>query len=576
MTRASIALAVALALIVCCAEALPCTNFLITRGASSDGSTMISYAADSHELYGELVCRPARKHPPGAMRPIYDWDTGKYLGEIPEVAETYAVVGNMNEHQVSVGETTFTGREELTNPEGRIDYGSLMFVALERARTARQAVEIMGELAEKYTFYSEGESFSISDPREVWIMEMVGKGKGGKGAAWVARRIPDGYISAHANQARIRRFPLRDSRNCLYSKDVIAFARQKGYFNGKDSEFSFADAYAPMTWKALRICEARVWAMFRRAAPSLKLSSDYIMGVEGAAPLPLWIKPDRKLGVWDVMELMRDHFEGTELDLHQGVGAGPFELPYRWRPLYWELDGVQYTNERATSTQQTGFSFVAQARSALPDPIGGVFWFGVDDTNSTVYIPMYCGIQSAPSAYAVGTADFETFSWDSAFWVFNWVSNWAYTRYRDMIPIIRREQRQLEGSFLADQPEVERAALDLYRRAPALAREYLTRYSHRQAERTVTRWRRLGQELFVKFLDGNVRDEHGKITHPPYPEHWYRRIVRERPEMYRIRRLPGEPEEKKPGQAGQAEPKKDEPKKEPPAPDKPAEPAPRR
>ncbi len=524
---------------------LACTNFLVSKGASQDGSTMVTYAADSHELYGELYFTPAGHHPVGAMREIYEWDTGKRLGEIPQPPQTYQVVGNMNEHQVVIGETTFGGRKELVNPKGMLDYGSLMFIALERARTARQAIEIMGSLVDRHGYYSSGESFSISDPKEVWLMEMVGKGPGGNGAVWVARRIPDGYFSAHANQSRIRRFPLNDRNNCLYAKDVISFARKKGYFTGKDKDFSFADTYAPLDYGALRFCEARVWRVFNRAAPSLNLSMDYINGVEGAQPLPLWIKPDKKLSVQDVMQLMRDHFEGTDFDLTKGVGAGPYELPYRWRPLVWEYKGKKYLNDRATSTQQTGFSFVSQSRSFLPNPIGGVLWFGVDDTASTVYVPMYCSIRQAPPHFRVGQGSFTEFSWESAFWVFNFVSNQAYHRYKDMIGDIQVVQGELEGGFLARQSEVDAAALALYNQAPELARAYLTEYSAKQAEVTVARYRALGIALFVKYLDGNVRDEKGKVTHPPYPEEWYQRIIEESGDLYEMKTLPGETKSKR-------------------------------
>jgi len=391
-------------------SAQTCTNYLITKGASQDGSTMITYAADSHELYGELYYAPAADHLPGAMLDIYEWDTGKFLGRIKQVAHTYAVVGNMNEHQVSIGETTWGGREELKDPKAILDYGSLMYIALQRARTAREAIQVITDLVAEYGYYSSGESFSIADPNEVWILEIISKGPNNKGAVWVARKVPDGYICAHANQARIRQFPLNDKENCLYAPDVITFAREKGYFKGQDKDFSFADAYAPLDYSALRFCEARVWSMFRRAAPSLNLPIDYVKGVKGAEPLPLWIKPDKKLSVHDVMELMRDHFEGTEFDMTKDVGAGPFRLPYRWRPLTWKVDTVTYCNERAVSTQQTGFSFVAQARSWLPNPIGGVLWFGVDDTYSTVYVPMYCGIKQVPHSFAVGTGSFDQFS----------------------------------------------------------------------------------------------------------------------------------------------------------------------
>jgi len=517
-----------------------CTNFLISKGASADGSTMISYSADSHVLYGDLCYIPAGNHIEGAMLDIYDWDTGEHHGQIRQAAGTYAIVGHINEHQVAIGETTWGGRGELVDSTGIMDYGSLMFVAMQRAKTAREAIRIMGDLVEEYGYRSSGESFSISDANEVWFMDMIGKGPANRGAVWVARRIPDGYISAHANQARIRQFPLDDEENCLYAEDVISFAREKGYFSGKDEDFSFADAYAPLDFGALRFCEARVWSMFRRAAPSLELSTDYVNGVEGAEPLPLWIKPDTKLSVRDVMELMRDHFEDSEFDLTKGVGAGPFSLPYRWRPLTWEVDGVKYCNERATSTQQTGFSFVTQSRSWLPDPVGGIIWFGVDDTYSTVYVPMYCCIKEVPKSYAVGTASFHEFSWESAFWVFNFVSNFAYLRYCDMIKDIQEVQRELDGIFLANQPEVERAAAALHEIAPKLAVDYLTEYSVEQRESVTKRWMRLGEHLLYKYLDGNMKDEHGEVIHPGYPESWYRRVVEESGEHFRVKKIGSE------------------------------------
>lgn len=366
-------------------------------------------------------------------------------------------------------------------------------------------------------------------------MEIIGKGPGRTGAVWVARRIPDGYISAHANQARIRRFPLNDPKNCLYEKDVIKLAREKGWFDGKDKDFSFADTYAPPDFGALRFCEARVWSMFRRAAPSLNLSMDYVKGKKGAQPLPLWIKPDKKLSPRDVMELMRDHFEGSDFDMTRDIGAGPYQLPYRWRPLTWEIDGVKYCNERATSTQQTGFSFVAQARSWLPDPIGGVLWFGVDDTYSTVYVPMYCGISEVPRSYAVGTADFYNFSWESAFWVFNFVANYCYQRYNEMIVDVQKVQRQLEGQFAAAQPKIEAAALKLYEQSPQLAIDYLTEYSVKSGNTTVKRWKKLGEYLIVKYMDGNLKNEHGEVEHPGYPEFWYRKIIDETGDHFKMK-----------------------------------------
>jgi len=519
-----------------------CTNFLISAGASTDGSTMITYSADSHELYGALYYYPAGQHQPGTLRDVYEWDTGRFLGRIPEAPVTYSVVGNMNEHQVSIGETTWGGRPELQDSTAILDYGSLMFIALQRSKTAREAIHVITDLVAKYGYWSSGESFSIADPDEVWIFEIIGKGPGNTGAVWVARKVPDGFICAHANYSRIRRFPLNDKKNCLYAEDVISFAREKGYFSGEDADFSFSAAYAPPDFGALRFCEARVWSFFRRAAPSLNLSIDFALGKPEAGPYPLWIKPDHKLSVHDVMELMRDYFQDSPMDLSKGIGAGPYCLPYRWRPLTWEVDSVEYLNERSTSTQQTGFSFVAQMRSWLPDPIGGVHWFGVDDTYSTVYTPMYCGILKAPHAFAVGTGDFQTFSWESAWWVFNWVANFAYLRYCDMIQDIQVVQRELEGKFLARQHEIDEAAMALYRQSPMLARDYLTEYSSAAGREVHARWKKLGEFLIYKYIDGNVKDEHGHYTQPGYPESWYRRIAEEDGEILRYTPLPGEGE----------------------------------
>ncbi len=541
MKRTVLSLIVSLILVSTYAGA--CTNFLITKGASEDGSTMISYTADSHQFYGDIQYIPSGMHMKGTMRKIIEWDSGKYLGEIPEASLTYGVVGLMNEHQVAIGETTYGGRKECQEGKGVLDYGSLMFIALQRAKTAREAIKVIGDLAAEYGYVSSGESLSIADPNEAWIMEIIGKGPDHKGAVWVARKVPDGYICAHANNPRIRQFPLRDPENCLYAPDVISFAREMGFFTGEDKDFSFADTYAPLTFGAVRFCDVRVYAMFNRAAPSLKLSSDYVRGVQGAEPLPLWIKPDKKLTVRDVMELMRDHFEGTEFDLTKDIGAGPYNCPYRWRPLTWKVDEVTYINERATSTQQTGFSFVAQMRSWLPDPIGGILWFGVDDTYSTVYVPMYCGINKVPDSYEKGNGSLYDFTWDSAFWVFNWVANFAYSRYSDMIKDIQNVQRELEGNFLLNQPEIEKAALDLYKRAPQLAIDYLTDYSASQGNMVVARWRKLGEFLFVKYLDGNIKTPDEKVTHPGYPESWYRRIVKDNGEHLKEMKFPGEPEE---------------------------------
>lgn len=528
-----------------------CTNFLVTAGASTDGSTMITYAADAHVLYGELYHTPGRTHLASDMLDVYEWDTGKYLGKIKQVPQTYTVVGNMNEHQVAVGETTFGGREELRDPKGIMDYGSLIYIGLQRARTAREMIKVMTELVAEYGYYSSGESMSIADPNEVWLLEIIGKGPEDKGAVWVARKIPDGYISGHANSPRIRKFPL-DDPNTLYSPDVISFARDRGFFDGNDEDFSFADAYSPVDFGAVRFCDSRVWCMYRRAAPSREFPVGWVKGDDDAEPLPLWIKPDRKLSVRDVMELMRDHFEGTELDMTRDIGAGPYQLPYRWRPLTWKAGDRKYLNERATSTQQTGFSFVSQSRSWLPDEIGGVLWFGVDDTYSTVYVPMYCAIREVPRSFAVGTGDFSKFSWDSAFWTFNFVSNYTYLRYRDMIQDVRRAQRDLEGRFIADQPAIDAAALSLYNRSPALAVDYLTEYSKSQGDKVTARWRELGEHLVWKYLDGNVKDELGNVTHPGYPQEWYDLVAQATGEQLAVRELSGDE-----AGAEQADPKSD-------------------
>jgi len=518
-----------------------CTNLLISKGATKDGSCMIAYAADSHDLYGALYYKAGGIHQPGEMRDIVEWDTGKFLGRIKEAPVTYTRVGNMNEHQVSIGETTFGGRKEYSEGQsGIVDYGSLMYIVLERAKTAREGIQIMADLITEYGYYSEGEMFSLADPNEVWMIAMIGKGKGQKGAVWVAQRVPDGFISVHANQCRIGVFPQNDAKNCLYAPDVIKFAREKGLFKGNDKDFDFTATYAPYNFSGQRFCEARVYSAYHRVAPSAKLSLDFARGVRNAEPLPLWIKPEQKLSAQDVMSLMRDHFEGTPLDLHGDIGAGPFDCPYRWRPMEWKLDGKEYVFERAISTQQTGFSFIAQSRSWLPDPIGGLQWFGVDDTYSTVYIPVYCGIREVPKPYAEGSADFNSFSWDGAHWVFNFVANWTYTRYSDMIVDVQKVQRELESRFAAETPDVEKQAQVLFAQSPLQARDYLTQYSVKQGETTVARWRKLGEFLLWKYMDGNVRDEKGKVTHPPYRPEWYRAIVKEKGETIKREYFPGE------------------------------------
>lgn len=541
-----LALAAALAALLYAAPSFACTNFLVSKGASADGSTMITYAADSHELYGELYRFPAARHAPGAKREIIEWDSGKRLGEIDEVAETYSVVGNMNEHQVAIGETTWGGRKELENPEGLVDYGSLMYLALQRSKTAREAIQVIVSLSEKYGYASSGESFSVADPNEAWLFEFTGKGPGQKGLLWVARKVPDGFISGHANAARIRQFPLNSPADTLYGADVISFARAKGWFTGKDADFSFADAYNPTDFGARRHCDARVWCMFSRAAPKAKLSADWAEGANPKAePLPLWIKPERKLTVADVMGFMRDHFEGTPLDMTKDVGAGPYALPYRFRPLTWKVDGQQFHNERATATQQTGFSFVSQSRGWLPAPIGGVLWFGVDDAATNVYFPVYAGSTEVSRPFAVGTGSFHHVTWDSAFWVFNQVSNYSYLRWADMSKEVQKVQAALEGRYLAEQAGVDQAAVALYKQSPRLARDYLTRYSVAAGDEVMERWKELSKQLLYKFLDGNVKDATGKVTHPGYPESWYRAVAQATGEKLRTHKTPVEEAEER-------------------------------
>ena len=516
-----------------------CTNFIISKGATTDSSTMITYSADSHVLYGELYLRPARDYPRGTMLDIYEWDTGKYLGKIKQVTHTYSVVGNINEHQVAIGETTYTGREELQDTTAILDYGNLMYITLQRVKTAREAIILMGDLLSEYGYYSTGESLSISDPEEVWIMELIGKGVDNKGAVWVARRIPDGYISGHANQARISTFPLDDAENCLYSKDVISFAREKGYFSGKDEEFSFCDAYAPLDFIGARICEARVWSAFRRVADGMEKYIDYAMGENLGNRMPLWIKPSQKLSVYDVMELMRDYFQDTPMDMTKDIGAGPYQCITRWRPLFWDIDSISYFNERATSTQQTGFSFVTQSRSYLPDHIGGILWFGVDDTYSTVYSPMYCGITKVPESYAEGNGSMMDYSEDAAFWVFNQVSNFAYTRYNLMIPEIREKQSKLEHYYISRTSEIDKKAVELNKEDKNLSVEYITDFSVNTGNSTVEEWKKLYRYLFAKYLDGNIKEkvegrQNPKLVQPGYSEEWYRMLIKETGDKFKI------------------------------------------
>ncbi|MDL2281544.1 C69 family dipeptidase [Parabacteroides sp. OttesenSCG-928-G06] len=526
-----------------------CTGLLVGRKASVDGSVMISYSADSHSLYGELYRWPAATWPKGSMLQVTEWDTGKPLGAIPQVEQTYSVIGNMNEYQVAITESTWGGREELVDTTGIIDYGSLIYIALQRSKTAREAIEVMTGLVRDYGYCSSGESFSIADKNEAWIMELIGKGPGRKGAVWVAIRIPDDCISAHANQARIQQIPFDDKENCLYSPDVVSLAREMGYFKGYDKDFSFAKAYNPYDFGGLRACEARVWSFFRKYDKAMDNYADFIKGDPTKEPMPLYIKPDRKLSVRDVQNAMRDHFEGTDLDMTQDAGAGPYKVPYRWRPMNFNVDGETYVNERAIATQQTGFVIVPQMRNWLPDPVGGILWFGVDDADMAVFAPLYCGILDAPECYRVGNGDMMTFSWTSAFWIHNWVANMAYHKYSFMIEDIRKVQGELEDNFETALPAIDQAAKELYAKDPLEARRFLTWFSTTTADNATERWKKLGEYLIVKYIDGNVKKEkegkfldngYGLSAYPDFPgydEEYYRSIVRSAGDRLKVKEI---------------------------------------
>ena len=512
-----------------------CTNFMAGKLATVDGSTLVSYAADSYSLYGFLRYQPAADHAAGSMRAIYDWDSNKYLGEIPQVAHTFSVVGNMNEYQLTIGETTFGGRAELVDTTGVMDYGSLIYVALERCRTAREAIACMTDLVREYGYYSEGESFTIADPNEVWIMEMVGKGPNNKGALWVATRIPDDCISAHANQARITQIDFRDEENWLYAEDVIDFAKEKGWFNGKKSEFSFSDTYNPLDFLGRYICEARVWSFFRQANNDMEQYLDYVMG-KSDKRMPLYVKPNRKLSVQDFQHFMRDQYEGTPLDITQGTDAGPYHTKLRYGSLGFKVDSVQYWYERPTATQQTAWSFVAQMRGYMPDHIGGIFWFGLDDAATNLYIPMYCRMNAVPWCMDKRNGDLITYSSTSAFWAFNQVANWAYSKYDAMVPDIRKQQSAWESYFSTLVPAIDAAAAEM---SPDDARAFLTQFSCEQAQAATEAWHRLFEYLLVKYLDGQEKKEangaflrtpYGESASPlrkPFPEEYLRKIAPE-------------------------------------------------
>jgi len=507
---------------------------------------MISYAADSHGLYGELYRWPAAVWPKGSMLEVREWDTNKPLGQIPQVEQTYSVVGNMNEHQVAITESTFGGRPELVDSTGIMDYGSLIYIALQRSKTAREAIQVITGLVAEHGYYSSGESFSIADKNEAWIMELIGKGVGNKGAVWVAIRIPDDCISAHANQARIQQIPFDDKENCIYSPDVVSFAREKGYFSGKDKDFSFAKAYCPYDFGGLRACEARVWSFFRKYDKSMDKYTDFIKGDASKTPMPLYIKPDKKLSVQDVQNGMRDHYEGTDLDMTKDDGAGSYKVPYRWRPMTFEVDGKSYVNERAIATQQTGFVIVPQMRNWLPDAIGGVLWFAVDDADMAVFTPVYCSVTASPECYRIGNGDMMNFSWTSAFWIHNWVANMAYHKYSFMIQDIRKVQQELENGYQHILPAIDKAPAELYTKDPAEAAKFLTWFSSTNSDEATARWKKLGEYLIVKYIDGNVKKEengrfkqngYGLSAYPDFPgydETYYRSIVKSAGERLQV------------------------------------------
>lgn len=529
------------AMLLASSGAFACSNLIVGKKASVDGSVMVSYNADDYGMFGHLCHYPAGTHPKGSMRQIYDWDSGVNHGEIEEAPVTYNVIGNINEFQLSIGETTYGGREEMVDSTGILDYGSLIYVTLQRAKTAREAISVMTSLVEKYGYNSEGETFSICDPNEAWIMEMQGTGAGSKGVVWVAMRIPDDAICAHANQSRIGKFNMKDKKNVLYSKNVISYARKMGWFNGKDSEFSWKNTYAFPDFSGRRFCDARVWSFFNHYADDFDRYLPWALGKDkDAEDMPLWIVPNRKLSVADVENGMRDHYEGTALALDTtSIGGGVYEMPYRPTPLTFTVDGKQYFNERPISTQQTAFTFVSQLRSWLPREIGGVLWFGNDDANMVAYTPVYCGNTVQPACYNTKGADAVTFSSDNAFWLCNMVSNMVYPRYSQLFPELKAVRDSLETSYFANQTSIEKQAADLYQTDKAAALKLLNNYSDTKADEMLASWKRLATRIIVKYNDMAVKKEKdGKllqsVTRPGYPASFGRKLVKETGDWYAV------------------------------------------
>lgn len=516
--------------------AMACTSLIAGKKATADGSVIVTYNADAYVLYGELYHTEAADHKKGEMLKVYEWDTNEYRGEIEQVEHTYATVGNINEHQLCIVESTWDNRKELQDTTAIIDYGSLIYITLQRARTAREAIGVMTSLVEKYGYYSGGESFTIADPNEVWIMEMVSKGMKEKGVVWVAIRIPDDCIAAHANQSRIHHIPFDDKDNCLYSPDVVSFARKMGYFEGKDNDFSFSKAYAQSDYLSYRGCDGRVWAYYNRFSSGMDKYLPFVIEAQGET-LPLYVKPDKQLSVRDIQNMMRDHYDNTPMDMRKEPGRGSWDSPVRYAPLTWKVDSVEYMHERPIATQQTGFTLVAQLRSWLPDAIGGVLWFGVDDSSLSVYNPIYCCLDKVPECFRKGNGDMLHFSWTSAFWINNWVANQVYARYSLLYPDVKRVQTEIEDGYEANQPLIEAQALRLYEDNPAKAVRLLSDYSNLSAEHATARYKKLGEYLLMKYMDGRMKNEdNGQFAKTPagypaspaspgYNEEYYRKVV---------------------------------------------------